>query len=589
MNDPQDDPSGTADGVCSTPDLLAGIIDELPVGLSVADASGRFILVNQFAAWNATWPSEARAAPPNYRKEHADERRQRASALLQAGQPVVAEERVQGRDGQRTLLTSYKPVRVRNQHLLISTSIDITERKQFENELARRAYFDELTGLPNRAFLEERIDDLLQHSDPGHRFALAFIDLDNFKHINDYYSHAVGDALLVKVARRIASQIGPDDMLARISGDEFVLVLDPVTSELALRETVHRISNEIRHPIYIESFEVLTSASIGVSIYPDHGTNYEVLRRNADNAMYRVKSRAKGGVQIYDLEMGRAVAERMELEQRLRLAIRDRSFRCAFQPKIDIHTREVVGAEALIRWCDENGVISPPGDFIALAVELGLIDEITRFVLAECVRSLDQIDEAFGPDTTISINVAAKQACDLNFMYPFAEALVATGCAERLMIEITEDAFVAKSRFQNTVLPLLRNAGVRVSIDDFGTGYSSLAALADITADEVKVDRSFITDIHERPRSQSILRTIESLSQALGMSVVVEGIESVEELTYIQETTSIRYAQGYYFAKPLYLDEIVHRRRDRDDRRFEMARERPETRVRVSRAFSARW
>src|SRR5262249_12019787 len=159
-------------------------------------------------------------------------------------------------------LTAYKPVRVQNQPLLISTSIDITERKQFENELARRAYFDELTSLPNRAFLEERIDDLLQSAGPDTRFALAFIDLDNFKHINDYSSHAVGDALLVKVAKRISGLIGPGDLLARISGDEFVLLIDPVTTEAELHETIQRISNQVRHPIYIESFEVLTSASI---------------------------------------------------------------------------------------------------------------------------------------------------------------------------------------------------------------------------------------------------------------------------------------------------------------------------------------
>jgi cyclic di-GMP phosphodiesterase Gmr len=212
-------------------------------------------------------------------------------------------------------------------------------------------------------------------------------------------------------------------------------------------------------------------------------------------------------------------------------------------------------------------------------VELGLIDQITHMVLSETVATMGHIDEAFGPDTTISINVAAKQATNIGFMRSFAHALEDTGRAERFMIELTEDAFLAKNQFQTEVLPLLRRLGVRVSIDDFGTGYSSLSALADITADEIKIDRSFITGIHNRPRSQNVLKAIESLSAALGMTVVAEGIETFEELAYLQAATRIRYAQGFYFSKPLFLGDIAHA----DDvaaesRAVAAARELPETR-----------
>jgi cyclic di-GMP phosphodiesterase Gmr len=248
--------------------------------------------------------------------------------------------------------------------------------------------------------------------------------------------------------------------------------------------------------------------------------------------------------------------ERMKIEQSLRLAILEKRFCCAFQAKVDIRTRDIKGIEALVRLRDDEGVIQAPGTFINLAVELGLIDELTHLVLAEIVKSIDLINETFGPNTSISINVAAKQAGNPEFMHSFAQALEATGFPKRFMIEVTEDAFVTKTHFQEQILPIFRQLGVGISIDDFGIGYSSLSALADITADEIKIDRSFITDIHLRPRSQGILRAIESLSEALGMTVVAEGIESFEELAYLQAATRIRYAQGFYFSRPIFLEEL---------------------------------
>ncbi len=209
-----------------------------------------------------------------------------------------------------------------------------------------------------------------------------------------------------------------------------------------------------------------------------------------------------------------------------------------------------------MRLRDDEGVIQAPGTFINLAVELGLIDELTHLVLAEIVKSIDLINETFGPTATISINVAAKQAGNLEFMRSFADAIEATGFPRRFMVEVTEDAFVTKTHFQDEILPIFRKLGVGISIDDFGTGYSSLSALADITADEIKIDRSFITDIHKRPRSQGILRAIESLSEALGMTVIAEGLESYEELAYLQAATRIRYAQGFYFSRPIFLEEL---------------------------------
>jgi cyclic di-GMP phosphodiesterase Gmr len=346
-------------------ELLQGIVDLLPVGLTVQKEDGRFILVNSAAAANSGLRADdlAGATPAEIllSAEQAANRRRREASALQTGKLVTAEEKV-GLNGERTLLTTHQAVRILDETLLLSTSLDITDRKRIESELARRAYFDELTGLPKGALIHEHVEALLERTGKDGRFALAFIDLDNFKHINDYYSHAVGDALLVKVASRIAGRIRPSDMLARISGDEFVLLIDPLDNSDQLQTMVDQLLDALKQPFHIEGFEVFTSASIGVSIHPEHGRSYEALRRNADSAMSRAKSAGKGSAATFDRNMGQAITARMELEQRLRLAIRDRQFRCAFQPKVDIRSQEVVGFEALIRWCDDRGVIQAPSD-----------------------------------------------------------------------------------------------------------------------------------------------------------------------------------------------------------------------------------
>ena len=527
--------------------ILRDVLRMLPNGVTVQDENGRVLLANDAAA--AQLQIGAGGAP-------AQEQRQEAvREALRSGQAMVVEESVAREGGRQVFLTSHQPVRIAERNLLLSSSADITEQKAFEDQLFRSAYYDELTDLPNRRVIEHRVNKLLTATDTS-SFALAFLDVDNFKHINDYYGHAIGDALLVEIARRVGLNLRASDMLSRISGDEFVLLLHPVHSQEEVVEFIRFMLERIKAPFFIDGSEIFASTSIGVSLYPEHGRSYGALRHNADIAMYRVKNAGKGTAAFFDDSMEREAQARMKVEQSLRLAILEKRFCCAFQPKVDIRSREVKGIEALVRLRDDEGVIQAPGTFIHLATELGLIDELTHLVLAEIVRSIDVINETFGHATTISINVAAKQAGNADFMRAFADALQRTGFPTRFMIEVTEDAFVTKTLFQDEILPILRSIGVGISIDDFGTGYSSLSALADITADEIKIDRSFITDIHKRPRSQGILRAIESLSEALGMTVIAEGIETHEELAYLQAATRIRYAQGYYFDKPIFLEDL---------------------------------
>ncbi|QOZ29367.1 bifunctional diguanylate cyclase/phosphodiesterase [Bradyrhizobium sp. CCBAU 51753] len=530
--------------------ILRDLLQLLPAGVTVQDERGEFILVNEAAA--AQLQLAAGASRPT---APADERHAANLETLRSGRPVVLEETLTCGAVRHVFLTSHRPVQIAGRSLLISASTDISEQKAFEDQLFRSAYYDELTGLPTRRVIEHRVNGLIRNEQQGH-FALAFLDVDNFKHINDYYGHVIGDALLVELSKRLGHALRGTDILSRISGDEFLLLLNPISSDREVAEFIHVMQERLKAPFFIDQSEIFASTSIGVSLYPLHGRSYEALRQNADIAMYRVKNNGKGSAAFFDASMEREALARMKIEQSLRLAILEKRFCCAFQPKVDIRTQEVKGIEALVRLRDDEGVIQAPGTFIDLAVELGLIDELTLLVLAEIVKSIDLINDTFGPNATISINVAAKQAANSEFMRTFARALEHTGYARRFMIEVTEDAFITKSHFQDEILPILRDIGVGISIDDFGIGYSSLSALADITADEIKIDRSFITDIHKRPRSQGILRAIESLSEALGMTVIAEGIESYEELTYLQAATKIRFAQGYYFAKPIFLEDL---------------------------------
>jgi c-di-GMP phosphodiesterase Gmr len=567
VNEPRTDASETGNDRARDAELsfFKDVLQHLPAGVTVQDARGRLLLVNGAAARQLGIDGSAPAA-----SVLLDQRSDSVVDLLQAGRELVTEESVGDGEKRQVLLTSHRPVRIGGRDVMLSSSADISEQKAFEDLLFRSAYYDELTGLPARRVIEHRVSGLIRQSGEGNKFALAFLDIDNFKHINDYYGHGIGDQLLGELAKRLGRELRDTDMLSRISGDEFLLLLAPVQSLAEVTEFFESALRRLRAPFFIDGSEIFASTSVGVSFYPDHGESYDVLCQNADLAMYRVKNDGKGKAAFFDISMEHEASARMKVEQSLRLAILEKRFCCAFQTKVDIRTQEIKGIEALVRLRDHEGVIQAPGTFINLAVELGLIDELTHLVLAEIVKSIDLINETFGPNATISINVAAKQAGNVEFMHSFANALEATGFPGRFMIEVTEDAFVAKTHFQDEILPIFRKLGVGVSIDDFGTGYSSLSALADITADEIKIDRSFITDIHRRPRSQGILRAIESLSEALGMTVIAEGLESYEELAYLQAATRIRYAQGFYFSRPIFLEELKLKTPLASETRFSM-------------------
>ena len=433
----------------------------------------------------------------------------------------------------------------------VSAAVDIDDERRLQDELFQRAYFDPLTKLPSRAFFEEAVARSLGGASGEARFAVAAIGFDQFDSVNEFYGRPAGDALLAEAARRVGESIGGDDVAARFGGDQFAVLIAQPGETAAVLARVERLLGRLRDPFYVGGVEILLSASAGLSVYPAHDVAAAGLIAKAEAALSQAKRRYRGQARLYDLAIAQRALEHARLEQSLRLAIRDRSFSCALQPKVDFRAGKIAGLEVLMRWRDENGESRSPGDLIAFAVNLGLMNEMTQLLFEETLASLETIDATFGPDLRLGFNIAAQQAGDIRFMRAFADRLAASGQAKRFMIELTEEALLRASQFKLEVAPMLREIGAKISIDDFGVGYSSLSTLAEIEADEIKVDRSFITAIHERPRSQGLLRAIESVGEALSTPVMVEGVETKDELAYLRDHTRISVAQGYLFSKPV--------------------------------------
>jgi diguanylate cyclase (GGDEF)-like protein len=462
---------------------------------------------------------------------------------------------------------------------LVAAATDIDDQRRLQDELFQRAYFDPLTQMANRGLFEQAVEQAVRSPEEGPDFAVAIIGIDQFDDINEFYGRGVGDALLVEAARRIAGQLGDCDMAARTGGDVFSLLAARLRNEDEAKAKIDQVLSRFKDPFYVDGVEILISASGGFSLFPRHDRTAEGLISKAEAALAQAKRRAKGEAQVYEPALALRAQGRARLEQNLRLAVRDRRFVCALQPKVDFRSGELDGLEVLMRWRDENGAARTPGDSISFAVNVGLLNEMTRLVFEDALASLDAIDATFGANLRLGFNIAPRQAGDARFMRAFVDRLAASGHADRFIIELTEEAFLRAGQFQLQVAPMLREVGAKISIDDFGVGYSSLSTLAEITADEIKVDRSFITAIHQRPRSQGLLRAIESIGEALSTKVIVEGVETAEELAYLRERTGIRVAQGYYFSRPILLGEFASGHRPVEDWR---EKARPSTPSRAS-------
>ena len=439
---------------------------------------------------------------------------------------------------------------------VIGTAIDITERKETERKVKKMAHYDDLTGLANRRQFQKKLNDILLASAKNKEsFALMFLDLDRFKTVNDTLGHNTGDLLLTKVASRLQSSIRCTDIAARLGGDEYAILLPSITREEA-ELIARRIQEEMSRFFLIENLDIFISTSIGISLYPDNGSDAETLVRNADAAMYFAKESGKNNYQFFTNDLHRNISNKLMLEREMHRALEEGHFHLHYQPQINMKTGQIIGVEALIRWNHPKiGPISP-AEFIPLAEETGLIIPIGAWVLqTACAQNKAWQDAGLKP-VCMSVNVSLRQFMQFQFTKQVEQILHQTGLApEWLDIEITESMTVDVVHAQQ-VLSRLRDIGIHVSIDDFGTGYSSLSYLSKFSITKLKIDQSFIRDLTED--HQAIVKAIIDLARNLNLDVIAEGVESNEQAELLMALNCME-AQGYLYAKPLSPEEIKKR------------------------------
>lgn len=431
---------------------------------------------------------------------------------------------------------------------------DITPLKQAEEQLRHDAFFDKLTGLPNRALFMDRLEYCIKRvkRHPDQIFAVLFLDLDRFKVVNDSLGHAAGDQLLVEIAERLATCVRETDTLARLGGDEFTVLLDGIKDLSDALQVCSRIQAALNLPFCLNGREVLISASTGVALSTMGYDDPEQLLHNADAAMYRAKAMGKAQWEVFTADMHSNASTQLQLEVDLRRAIERKEFQLYYQPVYHLETAEIVGFEALIRWHHPlRGLISPV-EFIPIAEETGLILPISWWVLYEACRQVSQWQQQYSTKTPlfVSVNFSSKQFAEVGLIARIEAILQETGLPPQcLKLEITESAIMEHAESTSAKLLEIKALGIQLGIDDFGTGYSSLSYLHRFPVDILKIDRSFVSEMDSHENLQ-IVQTITMLSQNLGMKAVAEGVETAEQAAQLRAMTC-QYAQGYFFSKPI--------------------------------------
>ncbi|HZO86479.1 MAG TPA: EAL domain-containing protein [Verrucomicrobiae bacterium] len=438
---------------------------------------------------------------------------------------------------------------------LIAKSIGIAiHQRQLSDQLAYQAKHDALTGLPNRLYMQERLDHAIAETKDQGTLAVAFIDLDRFKPINDTLGHGVGDHVLQHIANRLRNCLQPGDTLARMGGDEFTAILTSNDPNQALK-TVRKLLAAVRAPCRVGEHELFVTASIGLSFYPRHGDNSAALLRNADSAMYTAKHRGKNDVHCYDAEEMPSAMRRLSLENDLRRALERNELKVLYQPQVEL-SGKLAGLEVLLVWDHhELGRISP-AEFIPIAEETGTILTIGSWVLREACRQVADWKRAGLQPVPVAVNVSALQFAQTNFVPTVAGALAFSGVpSELLTLELTESLVMRGVHESISVMRQIRDLGVHMAIDDFGTGYSSLSYVRELPVNTLKIDGSFLEEMGQPGSSLALIRTITQLGHTFGLSVTAEGVETIEHLQIIQQA-GCDHAQGILFGGPLMPDVV---------------------------------
>lgn len=547
-------------------------LEALPQHVAILDESGRVIAVNQQwrnCAGNSTSVLQTPLEGANY-FEACDNARGRekeyASAFKTGIRSVMTEKRdcfsleypCQSPGGQIWFLATVNRFSGEGPKRTVVVHENITELKRAEINIQKLAYYDTLTGLPNRLLLHDRLRQGIKRAE-RHRQMLAvlFLDLDRFKVINDTLGHAAGDQLLKEVSKRLGGQIRSYDTIARMGGDEFVILLNNVTSTGVVSGVSRKILETMTPPYQLDSQEVFITTSIGIAMYPNDGNDGDRLLKNADTAMYLAKERGRNAFQYFSAELNLKAEERLVMETNLRHALENNEFFLNYQPKRELVSGQVTGVEALLRWRHPRWGMVPPGNFIHLAEETGLIIPIGEWVLREACEQIRKLKTAGFAHLSVAVNLSGRQLKN----YPLAKVLedMLRDTAidpSRLELEITEGSMMENLDKAVTLLREIKDMGMSLSIDDFGTGYASLNYLKSFPLDNLKIDQSFIKGIPHDADDSAITRAIIAMARGLKLRVIAEGVETVEQMDYLREH-GCHEMQGYLLSTPLSSSELM--------------------------------
>lgn len=490
-------------------------------------------------------------------RQEAVASRRNIAGFFRDGSSYEVERWIKTRKGQRLFLFRNKFVHSgsgKNEIFLICSGTDITEERRAQERLRILANTDTITGLPNRNAIHQRINEVLEQREQQ-QIGVVYLDLDNFKKINDAYGHMFGDQLLQAVSLAVLTCLEPQQTLGRLGGDEFIVLAED-SSQTALEAMAQRILTRLRQPFRIGLIEVYTGCSLGIALAPQHGEDRENLIRNADTAMYHAKENGRGQACVYSPEMNQRVFEYVWLDTNLRKALEHQQLIIHYQPKIS-QGGKVTGVEALVRWLSPERGLIPPGEFIAYAEESGLIVPLGRWVMLTVLQQIVAWRRQ-GIYLRVAVNVSARQLIDQSVYNDLKQALQLNGISiSPIDIELTESCLIENGQQTLNLMHKFRELGAEVHLDDFGTGYSSLSQLARVPIDAIKLDQSFVRDVNQQPVAQSLVRAIVAVAKALNLRVIAEGIENEKEEAFLLEN-EVDERQGYYYAKPMPAEKLEH-------------------------------
>jgi diguanylate cyclase (GGDEF)-like protein/PAS domain S-box-containing protein len=498
--------------------------------------------------------------------------------LVTKNRPFSIEHSIRRADGEMRIVEQHAEVLLRKErrvHRIIGTIRDVTVQRNTEEKIRRLAFYDSLTGLPNRAMFQERlIGSLASAADAGTQVAILFLDLDRFKRINDSLGHSVGDEFLRAIGARLRTLVRrtdlvaaaldqvEEDLVARLGGDEFTVMLTDFGTVEDIAKVAQRIIAMVKKPINIGGHEVFSSASVGIAVYPMDGADLDTLLKNADTAMFHAKAVGRDGYQYYSDDMNVSTANRLSLETGLRQALVRQEFVLHYQPKVDLATNQIVAAEALVRWNHPSGRLIYPNDFIGIAEETGMIMDLGDIVIESACLQLQAWQRAGFPLKSVAVNLSPLQFKRRDLVDHIAAILRRTGVPPQcLELEITEGAVMHSEEAAIAMMIELKDLGVSLAMDDFGVGYSSLSYLTRFPIDHLKIDRSFIADLPQNQEKAAVVRAIIAMACSLKLNTVAEGVETVDQERFLKAAGCHQF-QGYLLSPPIpasALEQLIER------------------------------